>query len=172
MKKKLLFIACLCLMAIGASAQGKFTVWYGANIATMSMEGGSPDSEFKFLNAGIDYTSAIDDQFDWTAGLSYQTKGCKEWDPSFIQLEANAGWNFYRSDDLKVGLIAGPSISLLVNKDDAEDTNSFGVGIQGGAKLVYDVFSLKVGYEYGFTDLFDGGKSKPNEIFIRLGYVF
>lgn len=110
MKKKLLFIACLCLIAIGANAQGKFTVWYGANIATLSMDGGSPDSEFKFLNAGVDYTSAINDQFDWTAGLSYQTKGCKEWDPSFIQLEANAGWNFYSSDDLKVGLIAGPSI--------------------------------------------------------------
>ena len=172
MKKQIILIACLCMMALGASAQGKFTVWYGANIASLSEEGGSPDSEMKLLNIGVDYTAPIQDDFDWTAGVSYQTKGCKKWDPSFIQVEANAGWNFVKQDEMSVGLFAGPSISLLVNKDDAEDTKSLGFGIQGGAKASFKMISLKVGYEYGLTDLFDGGKSKPYEVFFRVGYSF
>ena len=49
------------MVVMSASAQKNFTVWYGANIASMSMDGTSPDSEAKFLNVGVDYTAPICD---------------------------------------------------------------------------------------------------------------
>ena len=106
------------------------------------------------------------------AGASYVTKGAKEWDPGFIQIDANASWNFVKSDDIKVALLTGPYADVLVSKDDAEDTKSFSMGWQAGVKASYKDFSLKVGYELGLTDIFDGGKSKPNSIYFRLGYSF
>ena len=53
------------------SAQRKITVWCGANLSNVSLGGESADSEFKPLNIGVDYTSAINDMFDWTVGASY-----------------------------------------------------------------------------------------------------
>lgn len=174
MKKFVLVIAALLVSSLSTicSAQGKITVWYGANIASMSTEGTSPDSEFKFLNAGVDYTAPINDIFDWTAGASYVTKGCKEWDPSFVQIDANATWNFMKSDDLKLGVITGPYADLLVAKDDAEGTESFTFGWQAGVKAAYKDFVVKAGYELGLSDVYKDGKSKLNGIYVRVGYSF
>ena len=65
------------MVVMSASAQKNFTVWYGANIA--SMDGTSPDSEAKFLNVGVDYTAPICDAFDWSVGAAYTTKGYNHW---------------------------------------------------------------------------------------------
>lgn len=159
-------------MSSMCNAQGKFTVWYGANISSLSVEGGSVDSEMKPLNLGVDYTSPINDTFDWTAGASYVTKGCKEWDPGFVQIDANATWNFLKNDDFKLGVLTGPYADILVAKDEAEDTKSFSMGWQAGVKAMYKDFSLKVGYELGLTDVEKGGKSKLNGVYFRLGYSF
>ena len=80
MKKVSLMILVLLVSGFTSicSAQGKITVWYGANLANVSFDGGSADSEFKPLNIGVDYTSPINDMFDWTVGASYVTKGAKE----------------------------------------------------------------------------------------------
>lgn len=170
--KKLMLMACLCLMAIGASAQGKFSVWYGMNIASIKTEGTSPDSEAKFLNLGVDYTAPIQGVFDWSAGLSYVTKGCKEWDPGFLQIDANAAWNFVNNENIKIGILTGPYADLMISKDDAEKVKTFSMGWQAGAKASYKQFTLKAGYELGLTDVLDGGKSKANNVYIRLGYSF
>ena len=57
-------------------------------------------------------------------------------------------------------------------KDDVEGEKTFSMGWQAGAKATYKDFSLKVGYEFGLTDVLDGGKSKLNGVYFRLGYSF
>lgn len=171
MRKIFMAICALCL-ALGAKAQSDLTVWYGANISNVSVEGGSADSEFKALNIGVSYTNQISEDFDWQVGAGYVTKGAKEWSPGFIQVEGNGAWNFVKKERVKVSLFTGPYVSMLIAKDDAEGTKSVGFGWQGGVGASISCISLKVGYEYGFTDLYDAGKSKPNNVFFRIGYNF
>ncbi len=168
--KKSLLIALFAIVALGASAQNGFRVWYGANISGNNADGAK--SEFKALNIGVDYTAAINETFDWSAGVGYQTKGSKEWDPGYIQIEGNGNWNFVKSDDIKVGLFTGPYVGFMIAKDDAEEVETVDFGWQGGVQGFYKQFSLKAGYEYGFSDVSKGGSSKPYQIFFRLGYSF
>lgn len=167
--KKVLLVALFAVVALGASAQNGFRVWYGVNIAGNDAEGAK--SEFKALNIGVDYTAAINETFNWSAGVGYQTKGMKEWDPGYLQIEANGSWNFVKDDDVKLGLFTGPYVGFAVVKDDAEpETVDF--GWQGGVQGYYKNISLKIGYEYGFLDVFEKIDSKPYQIFFRLGYTF
>lgn len=78
--KKLLMVALFAIVAVGASAQKNWTIWWGGNVANIT----DADSEFKALNIGVSYTAPIADAFDWSAGVSYTTKGAKGWDPGFI----------------------------------------------------------------------------------------
>lgn len=174
MKKLSLMILMLLVSSVGTicSAQSKFTVWYGANLSKVSFDGGSSDSELKPLNLGVDFTSALNDSFDWTVGASYVTKGGKDWDPGFVQIDANTTWNFVKSDDFKLGVLTGPYADILVAKDDAEGTKSLSMGWQAGVKASYKVFSFKAGYELGLSDVFKDGKSKANSIYFRIGYSF
>jgi len=169
--KKLFLTLCLCVMAVCASAQ-KFTVWYGMNLASVDVAGYSPDSKMKFLNVGLEYAAPFADTFDWGAGVSYMTKGFDGWDPGFIQLDANARWNFVQSDDYKVGLLAGPYLGFMVLDDDAEGTNAVDFGIGIGAMGTYRDFSLKLGYEFGLTNSIENIDSKLRGFYIRLGYSF
>lgn len=168
--KKFFVAALMAVMSLGVNAQEGIRVWYGAGIANLSYDGAK--SEFKVLNVGVDYTAAINDQFNWTAGAGYITKGAKEWDPGYLQVEANGSWNFVKEDAFKVGLFTGPYVGFMLAKDDAEEENSFDFGWQAGVQGYYRNISLKVGYEYGFLDTFDGGDSKPSQVFFRVGYTF
>lgn len=173
MFKKVLFLTALAFVTLASQAQsdGKFGVWYGVNSSEVKFDGGKGKAEFKALNIGVDYTGAISEAFDWTAGLAYVTKGCKDWDPAFAQIDVNATWNFVKSDDFKVGILTGPYADITVSKDKAE-TKSFNWGWNAGLKASYKAFSLKAGYELGLSDALKGGKSKINGIYVRVGYSF
>lgn len=168
--KKIMLTALFAIMAVCASAQGNLTLWWGGNFAKFT----DADSEFKPLNIGLTYTAPLQDAFDYSIGASYQTKGCKDWDPGFIQLEGNGAWNFVKQDGVKVGVFTGPYVSFLVNKDDVEQTNTVDVGWQGGLKLDYSRLSLRAGYEFGFCNLFDIDKidSRNGTFFVRVGFNF
>lgn len=117
--KKILLVALFAIVAIGASAQKNITIWWGGNVSDVDGDFNTK-SEFKALNIGVSYTAPIDNSFDWSVGAAYVTKGCKDWDPGFIQLEGNGAWNFVKGGDAKVGLFTGPYVSFLVAKDDME----------------------------------------------------
>lgn len=173
--KKLFIMLCLCTMAVCANAQ-KFGVWYGVNLASVGGDLDEADSEMKFLNIGVDYTAPINDVFDWSVGAAYVTKGAKDWDPSFIQIDANARWNFWQSDEAKVGILAGPYVGYMINDDDIDATgleaNKLDFGIGAGIMGTYSNFSLKLGYEFGITDAIDGPSSPLSSFYIRVGYSF
>ena len=129
--KKLLMVALFAIVAVGASAQKNWTIWWGGNVADLSGDWDTK-SEFKALNIGVSYTAPIADAFDWSAGVSYTTKGAKDWDPGFIQLEGNGAWNFVNSDEAKVGLFTGPYLGFMVTDDDMPNANTVDFGWQGG----------------------------------------
>ena len=165
--KKLLMVALFAIVAVGASAQKNWTIWWGGNVANIT----DADSEFKALNIGVSYTVPIADAFDWSAGVSYTTKGAKGWDPGFIQLEGNGAWNFVDSDEAKVGLFTGPYLGFMISDDDAPG-NTIDFGWQGGVVAGWKFLSLKVGYEYGFCNLVEKIDSKPGDFFFRIGFRF
>lgn len=170
--KKLLMVALFAIVAVGASAQKNWTIWWGGNVANIT----DADSEFKALNIGVSYTAPIADAFDWSAGVSYTTKGAKDWDPGFIQLEGNAAWNFVQADEAKVGIFTGPYLGFMVADDDIPETNTVDFGWQGGVVAGWKFLSLKIGYEYGFCNLLKkdswGMDSKPGDFFFRVGVRF
>lgn len=169
--KKILLVALFAIVAIGASAQKNITIWWGGNISDVDGDFNTK-SEFKALNIGVSYTAPIDNSFDWSVGAAYVTKGCKDWDPGFIQLEGNGAWNFVKGGDAKVGLFTGPYVSFLVAKDDMEGANTFDIGWQGGVAAAYKFLSFKVGYEYGFCNLVDEIDGKAGDFFFRVGVNF
>lgn len=172
--KKFLMVALFAIVAVGASAQKNWTVWWGGNVANIT----DADSEFKALNIGVSYTAPIADAFDWSAGVSYTTKGAKGWDPGFIQLEGNGAWNFVQADEAKVGIFTGPYLGFMVAKDDdgwdavGMEANTVDFGWQGGVVAGWKFLSLKLGYEYGFCNLIKDGDSKPGDFFFRVGVRF
>lgn len=170
--KKLLMVALFAIVAVGASAQKNWTIWWGGNVANIT----DADSEFKALNIGVSYTAPIADAFDWSAGVSYTTKGAKGWDPGFIQLEGNGAWNFVENEEAKVGIFTGPYLGFMVSNDEDAirpfETNTVDFGWQGGLVAGWKFLSLKVGYEYGFCNLAKKIDSKPGDFFFRIGVRF
>lgn len=154
------------------SAQSKVLCWAGVNLSNVSLDGGSADSELKPFNIGIDYATAINDSFEWTIGASYVTKGAKDWNPGFAQVDAYGTWNFVHSSNFRIGALTGPYADIMVAKDKAEETKTFSMGWQAGMIVSYKDYFLRAGYELGLTDVFDGGKSKANGVYIRVGYSF
>lgn len=179
--KEILFMAFFAVIALTASAQnrGKFTVWYGMNVSCIDGEHDfDPDSEFKPLNLGVDYTGAIKNNFFWTAGLSYQTKGAKDWDPGVIQIEGNISYNFLHNSEFKLGCFLGPYMNVMVNKDDknlddyADEIETFTAGAQTGLVANYKQLQLKAGIEYSGSDQFKHVNSKPYSYYLRVGFNF
>ncbi len=173
--KKFLFMALFAVMALTANAQkGRFTVWYGLNIADLDADHTS--SELKPLNLGIDYTGAIKNNFYWTVGGSYQTKGCEDWDPGVIQVEGNISYNFVHNSPFKLGVFLGPYMHVVVNKDTDDKfddgVKTFGAGVQTGLVANYKAIQLKAGYEYGGVDILKHVDSKPYQFYFRVGYNF
>lgn len=169
--KKILLVALFAIVAIGASAQKNFTIWWGGNVSDIDGDVNFK-SEFKALNIGLTYTAPIDDKFDWSVGAAYVTKGVKDWDPGLIQIEGNGAWNFLNNGDAKIGIFTGPYVSFLVVKDDAEEVNTFDFGWQGGLAAAYKLLSFKVGYEYGFCNVIKDYDGKAGDFFFRIGVNF
>lgn len=178
--KKILLMALFAIVAVGASAQRNISIWWGGNVANIT----DADSEFKALNIGVTYTAPIDDTFDWSAGVSYASKGYDGWDPGFIQIEGNGAWNFLKGAEANVGLFTGPYLAFMVAKDnevrDVErfETNTVDVGWQAGLTAGWKFLSFKLGYEFGFcnmikkSDLFGENDSKAGDFFFRVGFRF
>ena len=182
--KKILLMALFAIVAVGASAQKNISIWWGGNVAKIT----DADSEFKALNIGVAYTAPINDAFDWSAGVSYTTKGADGWDPGFIQLEGNGAWNFLKGSEAKIGIFTGPYLSFMVAKDEDAlsnwmEANTFDIGWQAGLTADWKFLTLKLGYEFGFCDLIDvksklleefdvDSDSKSGALFFRVGVRF
>ena len=166
--KKILLVALFAIVAIGASAQKNITIWWGGNVSDVDGDFNTK-SEFKALNIGVSYTAPIDNSFDWSVGAAYVTKGCKDWDPGFIQLEGNGAWNFVKGGDAKVGLFTGPYVSFLVAKDDMESANTFDIGWQEVWQQPISSCRLRLDMNTASANLVDEIDGKAGDFFFRVG---
>lgn len=183
MKRILYLFAFLCI-AIGANAQ-HFTLWYGANYGTgvgNALE--QSGHNFHFANFGLDYTSKIEGNLDWTVGLGYNTKG-GESRVGYLQLEGNAGYNVVNDGQLKLAILTGPFAAVKTNENFTSEIignspveNPYRkavLGWQAGINLSYKSVSLKLGYECPFTNMYKKEvhtNFQPHEWFARIGVKF
>lgn len=170
---RLIILFSFILSALSASSQ-TVNLWYGVNYGK---ETSGQDNNWQFANFGIDCTAPINKDFNWAAGIGYNTKGGNV-RTGYIQAEGNASYNVARSGKFCLRVLTGPFVAVKVNQNNDNDYvsspdapsysyNTFLFGWQGGIALHYSRLSLKLGYERSLTNVC--GSSKTSEWFARLG---
>ena len=188
--KKLLLMAAVMLSSVGAFAQhavGSFTLQpkVGLNIASLTKnDGGDPRYG---VAAGAEFEYQATDIFSLSAGLMYSRQGFKtkdvkvagytvsgdSWKPSYLNIPVLA--NVYVVPGLAVKLGVQPG--FMIDKDDAEDVNTFDLSIPVGLSYEYNNFVLDGRYNWGVTKInkhsVKGLDDTRNSVFqITLGYKF
>ena len=186
--KKLLLMAAVMLSSVGAFAQhavGSFTLQpkVGINIANITNNGDYGKARVDFAG-GLEGEYQATDIFSLSAGLMYSRQGYKtkdnvaglsgkDWKPSYLNVPVLA--NVYVVPGLAVKLGVQPG--FMVDKDDAEDVNTFDLSIPVGLSYEYNNFVLDGRYNWGVTKInknsVKGADDTRNSVFqITLGYKF
>lgn len=183
---KKIFLLLTLILSTYAQAQEHFTLWYGVNYAgETNADKASDDTNFKFLNVGIDYTNKLAEKWDWTVGASVNTKSVS-CNASYIQAEGNASYSLARGNNAKLAIFTGPYIGVRVSgeapvadyhfydygksntsRNYDNKCNTFSCGWQAGLGMTFSYLSLKVGYEHAFTDIY--ASHKTYQWFARIG---
>ncbi|MST85110.1 porin family protein [Hallella mizrahii] len=189
--KKLLLMAAVMLSSVGAFAQhavGSFTLQpkVGINIANITNNGDYGKARVDFAG-GLEGEYQATDIFSLSAGLMYSRQGFKtkdvnvagytisgdSWTPSYLNVPVLA--NVYVVPGLAVKLGVQPG--FMIDKDDAEDVNTFDLSIPVGLSYEYNNFVLDGRYNWGVTKInkhsIKGADDTRNSVFqITLGYKF
>lgn len=189
--KKLLLMAAVMLSSVGAFAQhavGSFTLQpkVGINITNTTNYGDVAKARVDFAG-GLEGEYQVSDIFSLSAGLMYSRQGYKakdvnvadfsvsgkDWKPSYLNVPVLA--NVYVVPGLAVKLGVQPG--FMVDKDDAEDVNTFDLSIPVGLSYEYNNFVLDGRYNWGVTKInkhsVKGLDDTRNSVFqITLGYKF
>ena len=193
--KKLLLMAAVMLSSVGAFAQhavGSFTLQpkVGINITNTTNYGDVAKARVDFAG-GLEGEYQVSDIFSLSAGLMYSRQGYKgktyttnvlgqtvsvkgkDWKPSYLNVPVLA--NVYVVPGLAVKLGVQPG--FMIDKDDAEDVNTFDLSIPVGLSYEYNNFVLDGRYNWGVTKInkhsIKGADDTRNSVFqITLGYKF
>lgn len=191
--KRILLIVTLFFATVCVNAQ-RVTFWYGINYGKencnatpdygqpygpnySSTRNSSSSSDklamkLRAVNFGIDYTSHLSGDFDWTVGIGMNEKGSL-YKVNYFQAEGNAQYNFLKNDSWTIAGFAGPfgAVRITNSEDLYGDVNSFLFGVQCGANVSYKRLSVKIGYEQSLTNMGKTGEAqtKNYELFVRLG---
>ncbi|UFH35579.1 outer membrane beta-barrel protein [Flavobacterium acetivorans] len=169
MKKNILTAAAVFVFGFVNAQEAKFGVKAGADFASMhgKFAGNSySESETGFYVGGF-VDVAVSDKFHVQPELLYVS--VKDLDQ--IQIPVLAKFGVAE----KFNVLAGPNFGFIL--DAGEGAKSFNLGLDLGAS--YDLtgnLSLDAKYNYGLTNLIDGGNSnfstKLSGLFVGLGYKF
>ena len=175
--QRLIILFSFILSALSASSQ-TVNLWYGVNYGK---ETSNQSNSWHFANFGIDCTTPINKDFNWAAGIGYNTKGGTV-RTGYIQAEGNVSYNVAKSGKFNFRVLTGPFVAVKVNQGEYDmasevthylpdapsySYNTFLFGWQGGIAMHYSRLSLKLGYERSLTNVC--GSSKTSEWFARLG---
>lgn len=193
--KRILLIVTILFAAVCANAQ-RVTFWYGINCGRENCYDQAPlcynlpngpnysssrysppwsgnlGMKVRTTNFGIDYTSHLSGDFDWTVGIGLNEKGSL-YRVNYFQTEGSAQYNFLKKNSWTIAGFAG--LFGAVRTTNSEDLSggiySFLFGVQCGANVSYKRFSVKVGYEQSLTNMGAGyeAQTKNYELFVRLG---
>ena len=191
--KKLMMIAAMMLMSVGAFAQEAGEMYIkpmvGATISTIT---DFDNSKFKFgLVGGAEFGYQISDPFAITAGALYSMQGAGAKDEgnvkdasttlTYINIPILANYYIFPGFAVKAGLQPGFMVSAksksTVGGHEVEYTGTDGYkkvdfSIPLGVSYEFSDFVIDARYNFGLTKIYDhdSGSSKNSVIMLTVGY--
>lgn len=199
MRKILTIATVTILFAVSANAQTYFNLGYGLGEDRTTFGSMETDaSESNTLFAGVSHNLGIAGNFGVEPGLNYVFNFSKIGDDLCvknnyhgIQVPVLLNYAFVPASDLAFKLFAGPAANLglsdksttyvgdteglTIDNYEGGSYKRFGLSASFGlAAEFHDTFRLKIGYDFGLTDLNKSDKVsyKQNLITFSLGYIF
>jgi hypothetical protein len=191
--KKMMMIAAMMLMSIGAFAQnevGQFTLQpkVGINIANITADFQDKKSKVGLI-AGVEGEYGVAENFSLTAGLLYSMEGCKSGDLKFnldyINIPIMAQYYVVKGLAVKAGIQPAFNVrhkaSLNGTSVDINDAigvygskvQSFNFSVPVGLSYEYESFVLDARYNIGATKIFkNSNQGRNSTVSITLGYKF
>ena len=188
--KKLMMIAAMMLMGMGAFAQnevGQVTLQpkVGMNLATITGDG---DQKMKVgLLAGAELEYGIAENFGLDFGVLYSMEGCRfkedgmdkslKYNLDYINIPILAQFYPAKGFAIKAGVQPAFNVRHKVSYDgdtaDLDGIQSFNFSIPVGLSYEYQCFVLDARYNIGITKLVkDADQGRNSTISISIGYKF
>jgi hypothetical protein len=192
--KKLMMIAAMMLMSMGAFAQnevGQFTLkpMVGIDFATIT----NNENKMKVgLAAGVEGEYGITENFGVTAGILFAMQGAKDKNDSdwkmnttYLNIPILANAYLFKGFAVKVGIQPGfllsakekyteNNVSLDVDRKDIMNKVDFTIPI--GVSYEYQNFVIDARYNWGLTNVYKNdeksSKSKNSVLMFTVGYKF
>ena len=174
--KKIMMIAALMLMSVGAFAQrpvGGLTIKPMVGMTLTTITGGNADMKVG-LAAGAEVEYVLAEKFALTGGLIYSMQGCK--------YSEGGTANYYIIPGLavKAGLQPGFKVrgkwkteaNGQSTEGDFNGGKSFDLSIPFGISYEFSNFVIDGRYQLGLTDTSNGGSSKNSVFMFSVGYKF
>ena len=182
--KKLMMIAAMMLMSIGAFAQnevGQFTLkpMAGVNLSVVTKFQESKMRVGAVVGAEGEY--GIAKNFSVTAGLQYSMQGAKEvygksFKLDYINVPILANYYVIPGLAIKVGMQpsfkVSSDITLQGENGEPYNPNGFYFSVPAGVSYEYSNFVVDARYCFGISPICSPGDSKHNWVSITLGYKF
>lgn len=192
MKKTLLMVAlAFTTLTMSAQEDSKWTVKAGMGMSSIVGSDADTKSVISY-KAGISYDLGLSEKFSIIPGLEFVTKGYKSdvivgnISMSYLQVPIHAAYKFSISDNMKLSVKAGPYVAYGLFGSDIEwygggetnvfdsdgGYNRFDAGVNVGASVDFNTFTIGVEYSRGLTKL-DSDYKLYNQAFgVVLGYKF
>ena len=192
--KKLMMIAAMMLIGIGAFAQnevGQFTLkpMAGVNLATLT---GLEENKMRVgLVAGVEAEYGVAENFGVSLGALYSMQGTKwsegdgtlTWKLDYINIPILANYYVTKGLAIKAGIQPAFKASAKAKASagsnsidgDLDGVSSFTLSVPLGASYEYESFVFDVRYNLGVTKVFkeNGDKTPKNSVIMfTLGYKF
>lgn len=192
--KTLLMTAVMAVCSLAASAQSagefRFGVTAGMNVAKIT----DTESDCRIgFNVGVKGEYNFTKNVYGTAGLLFTQKGMKaeligdkatlKCNPGYLQIPVNIGYRFIVGDGVSVFGETGPYFAfgvcgkskLLGEKadffgDNAGQTFDCGWDVKLGVEA--SGFQIGLGYEYGFTKVWEDTSSHNSNFMVSVAYMF
>ena len=180
--KKLILMAVMALATVSSFAQhavGTFTIQpkVGLNLANVTK--GDGDIRVGAV-AGAEFEYQVSDIFSLSAGALYSMQGCKgEVNVEGFDVDATVKLdyinipilaNVYVAKGLAVKLGIQPG--FVVDKDDADHMETFDFSIPVGLSYEFNNVVIDARYNFGVTNIAEGGDAKNSVFQFTLGYKF
>ena len=197
--KKIMMIAAMMLLSVGAFAQnevGQFTLkpMAGVNLATLTK---TDDSKLRVgLAAGVEAEYGIAENFSLSLGALYSMQGVKftekgsgatldvTYKLDYINIPVLANYYLFKGFAIKAGIQPAFKASAKVkaelssgsasvkDSETLDGVKGFALSIPFGLSYEYESFVLDARYNLGVTKAFDAGDSKNSWFMFTLGYKF
>lgn len=188
--KKMMMIAAMMLMSVGAFAQGSvgtFTIKPMVGMTLSTITGGNLDMKVG-LAAGAEVEYVLAPQFSLTGGLLYSMQGAKgnsnnvdiTYNLDYINIPILANYYIIPGLAIKAGLQPGFKVRGKVKEEangqkyegDINGGKSVDFSIPFGISYEFSNFVIDARYQLGLTNIFDGGSSKNSVFLFSVGYKF